>query len=197
MVAADLKAPCDVMPASLVRSPLPARYSVDETFHQRIRRETRAAHDVVDGAMSFFDLKNAKAYARFLSHHDHALARLSCQVREEDEPDIQGMIDHIHADLRVLGVGRAANALTDEPLDGFGVAYVLRGSRMGARVLRARIGPGLPTHYMDFTPALAWREFRAALEMHAASVPETGRRHIIASAQRAFEAFGSVPDSMA
>ena len=113
MVAADLKAPCDVMPASLVRSPLPERYSGDETFHQRIRHETRKAHDVVDDAMSLFNLKEATAYGRFLSRHEHALASLSSQVRKEDEPDIQEMTDRLHADLRILGIGRTATTLTD------------------------------------------------------------------------------------
>lgn len=197
MVVTDLKAICDLKPRSMVPSSSPSRNAAHNSFHQRIRRETRTAHDIVDDAMSVFDLQDAKAYGRFLGHHAQALAALRSQVRAEDRSDVQEMANRIEEDLRGLGVGDVVTASPSERLDGFGVAYVLRGSRMGARILRARIGPGLPTRYMDFTPALTWRDFLAELETHAAGVHEPGRRHIIVSAQWAFEAFGSARPSAA
>lgn len=61
---------------------------------------------------------------------------------------------------------------------------------MGAGVLRGRIGPGLPTQYMDFTPTVAWRAFLAALEAYAAEGGEAVQGQIVHAARRAFEAFG-------
>ncbi|CAN5162387.1 hypothetical protein BH10PSE2_BH10PSE2_14850 [soil metagenome] len=107
------------------------------------------------------------------------------------------MIDRISADLNLLGVaGFVARSDVDE-LDGFGVAYVLRGSRMGARVLRNRIGADLPTRYMDFTPVLSWRAFLAELEIHAADGDEIHRHRIVTSALQAFAAFSPDADRLA
>lgn len=193
MVVADLKALRDLTPGSVGRRISPA-CAAEETFHERLRRETRTAHDVVDHAMSGFDLREPGAYGRFLLRHADALARLRLQMRAEDRPDVEEMARQIKADLRDLGVEHVAAASKPESLDSFGVAYVLRGSRMGARVLLPRIGPGLPTRYMGFLPALAWRDFLGALETQAARADEAGRHHIVASARKAFEAFEPAPE---
>ena len=192
MVVTDLKAPCDAKPAFMGLAGPIVIDAGGENFRQRIRSETRSAHDVVDDEMSLFDLRGSEAYGQFLARHDHALSVLRSQVRGEDHSDIQAMADRVRADLRILGFEHAEVTTSPERLDGFGVSYVLRGSRMGTRVLRARIGLGLPTQYVDFTPSLVWRDFLSELEAYAAEGGEAVQGKIVHAARRAFEAFGPV-----
>ena len=194
MVITDRRAPCDATPALMGHAGPAVLDAGGGTFRQRIRSETRRAHDLVDDEMSMFDLRDAGSYARFLARHGHALSILQSQVRSEDQSDIQAMADAVEADLGILGLQNAPVAFGPERLDGFGVAYVIRGSRMGARVLRGCIGLGLPTQYMDFTPTLGWREFLAALEAYAAEGGEAVQGKIVHAARRAFEAFSPAHD---
>jgi heme oxygenase len=45
-----------------------------------------------------------------------------------------------------------------------GVAYAIRGSRLGTAILRRGVAMELPISYLDFMPALTWAEFLLQLE---------------------------------
>lgn len=122
MVVTDLKAPCDATPGLMGRAGPTVLDAGTETFRQRIRFETRKAHDVVDGEMSLFDLRDARPYARFLARHSHAFCVLQSHVRSEDQSDVYAAADCIEADLRILGFQSAPVTFSPERLDGFGVA---------------------------------------------------------------------------
>ena len=194
MVDVDLKAPYDPVPESGDGLVAPASGTEDHNFHQRLRRETRPAHDAVDETFSRYDLADVEAYGRFLVRHAQALTRLKPHLGPGVEPDIEAMARCVEDDLRALGVDWVAAGPGAVALDGFGVAYVLRGSRMGARILRGQVGRGFPARYLGFGPALSWRDFLVRLEHHAENAGKPGRRHIITSARCAFAAFGPVWD---
>ena len=72
---------------------------------------------------------------------------------------------------------------------GLGIAYVVRGSRLGAAVLRRAIVSNLPTSYLDFVPVLSWAEILVKIESIAGD-PD-GRDDATRSARSTFNAFAT------
>jgi len=78
------------------------------------------------------------------------------------------MSRRLQNDLRVLGFPTAnPKSISDIELthgSQLGIAYVIRGSRLGASVLRPRIPSQFSASYFDFVPALSWVQFLAQLQ---------------------------------
>jgi heme oxygenase len=75
------------------------------------------------------------------------------------------------------------------PNNYLGVAYVLRGSRLGAPFLRRRVPKQYPTAYLDFMPELSWIQFLQQLD---SSLDPPSARHdheIVRGAKITFEIF--------
>jgi heme oxygenase len=83
------------------------------------------------------------------------------------------MSRRLQNDLRVLGFPTAnPQSMLRSPLaagNKLGIAYVIRGSRLGASVLRSRIPSQFSASYFDFEPTLSWVQFLAQLQSVAKS----------------------------
>jgi heme oxygenase len=122
----------------------------------------------VDRLISQLDLARREDYGRLLSIHHNVLQDLKSAWRPEDRDDFRAMSRNLQNDLRVLGFATAnPQSMSRAPLaEGtqMGIAYVIRGSRLGAGVLRPRIPSQFSASYFDFVPALSWIQFLAQLQ---------------------------------
>jgi heme oxygenase len=149
-------------------APGPKSKPVIGVVHRALRAATRNDHASIDRMLLPFDLKKAEHYRIFLNIHCVALEALRKDWREQDCADFEQMLGRVQADLRALGyaVNEPAPSLCMpmSPFHGLGVAYVIRGSRLGAAILRRGVAIDFPVSYLDFMPALSWAEFLPQLE---------------------------------
>jgi heme oxygenase (biliverdin-IX-beta and delta-forming) len=134
------------------------------SIHLRLKLATRPDHDRVDRSLSRFDLANLADYAAFLILNAAALSALRPHWRSEDDADFGGLVEALAVDLAELGAAMPSPGRTSGSIDGLGLAYVVRGSRLGSKILRKRVGPGFPTAYLDFKPATSWNELLRQLD---------------------------------
>jgi heme oxygenase len=149
----------NIVPMS--RAPLSA-------LHRSLRAATRSDHMEVDRLIGQLDLTRPECYGRLLSIHHAVLQDLKSEWRPEDRYDFRAMSRRLLNDLRVLGFSAAnPQPMSRTPLaegNQLGIAYVIRGSRLGASVLRPRIPLQFSASYFDFVPALSWIQFLAQLQ---------------------------------
>jgi heme oxygenase len=161
------------------------------TVHRTLRNGTRNDHALIDRMLLPLDLAKAQDYELFLSIHVQSLQALDGARRGEDGNDFQAMLGSLCNDLATLGSPTSARrvpACTAASLGaGLGVAYVIRGSRLGAAILRRRVPAGMPTSYLDFTPTLSWSDFLGQLESLAGD--PAGTQAAIDAARSTFAAF--------
>lgn len=140
-----------------------------------------------------FDLSRAEDYRIFLNIHLGALSSLQPDWRLEDGADFAQMLGCVQADLMILGgMANVPPLLTSTPASpstGLGIAYVVRGSRLGATVLRRGVGAHFPTSYLDFAPALSWAAF--LLELESIADDPAGRQEATRGACGTFNKFAS------
>jgi heme oxygenase len=137
------------------------------TVHQALRAATRNDHALIDRMLLPFDLSKAEDYRMFLNIHFAALITVQADWRLQDSEDFERMLRCVRADLKALGCKVPPTSRTRpsaSPATGLGIAYVIRGSRLGAAVLRRGVVGELPTAYLDFVPALSWAQFLTELE---------------------------------
>jgi heme oxygenase len=169
----------------------PTAKAVSGVVHRALRIATRDDHARIDRALLAFDLSLAHDYRIFLNIHFAALSALQADWRLQDGADFARMMRCVQDDLRILGCETTAPSTppgTSESLSkGLGIAYVIRGSRLGAAVLRRGVIGRLPTSYLDFVPALSWRDFLTQLETIADD--PNARDDAVRAARSAFNAF--------
>lgn len=135
-----------------------------------LRRVSRKAHEAVDEAFSRFDLADRKSYGAFLTAHAGALLTAETYLAKHTSalPSWRSRSELLKDDLRQMGLGVPAARQDIFPEhDGLalGILYVLEGSRLGGRVLSARVAEGLPRAYLSaFHQKGEWPEFLAYLE---------------------------------
>jgi heme oxygenase len=161
--------------------------------HRALRAATRSDHALIDRMLLPLDLSRAEDYRIFLNIHFAALVTLQMDWRPQDREDFEHMRRCAQADLSTLGCATAGLPMPPctppSPSKGLGVAYVIRGSRQGAALLRRGVAGNLPTLYLDFAPALSWGEFLVQLESIADDL--TGRDDAIRAARSAFNTFAA------
>lgn len=161
--------------------------------HRLLRTATREDHASIDRMLLRFDLNRLEDYRIFLTIHLTALSALQAEWRPEDVADFSRMLDCLGADLKALGwTTTTPPASGNGPASaarGLGIAYVIRGSRLGGAVLRRDIVGALPTSYLDFAPTLAWTKFLAELES-IADIPNA-RQEAARAARDTFSAFAA------
>ena len=166
------------------------------TMHRLLRGATRVDHGNLDRMMLRIDLAAPQDYGFFLQAHQRVLETLEAYWREEDREDFSGMQRAVEQDIQALGVATSPTRPVEHtPLllsNQRGIAYVVRGSRLGAKFLRRRVPSGQPTAYLDFTPALTWPRFLEQLELIAEDPSGATRDDSICGARVAFEIFTSV-----
>jgi heme oxygenase len=160
--------------------------------HRALRAATLSDHASIDRMLLQFDLNRPDDYTVFLNIHFAALVTLQADWRAQDVEDFARMLRCLQADLASLGCPTTTlPAVPPTPMNrsnaGWGVAYVVRGSRLGAAVLRRGVVSDLPTSYLDFVPVLPWGEFLLGLESIAGD--SSGVDEATRAARRAFKAF--------
>jgi heme oxygenase len=159
--------------------------------HLALRAATRNDHALIDRMMLPFDLKRPEDYRAFLTIHFEALLALRGNWRPQDSEDFERMIRCLDTDLQTLGTLRnpmpIPACIPSSPGAGLGIAYVIRGSRLGAAVLRRGVAKALSTSYLDFVPTLSWTEFLGQLEFEANE--PNGTSEAILAARSTFSVF--------
>jgi heme oxygenase len=183
-------APCPMRMGPLANTEHPG------ALHRALRAATRSDHVSLDRLILRLDLTRRDHYGQFLHLHYSALRDLEADWSAEDQADFAAMLRCVQDDLHVLRIaapplspgGRAALHAHNR----LGVAYVLRGSRLGAPFLRGRVPRQYPTAYLDFMPTLSWSQFLAQLEA-SADPRRAGHDHeIVRGARITFEIFINV-----
>ena len=165
-----------------------------------LRTSTAAEHRAIDALLSHLDLADAADYRHFLRIQLAALTHLSTACGPGDRGDLESLIDCLRADLGETG---AALLPADDaeaartPFDEAGVAYVVRGSRLGAAVLVKRVAPGLSIRYLSHRPCVSWPTFLAQLAALDALAEPADIEDSIAAARAAFAVFGRAAQAVA
>jgi heme oxygenase len=156
------------------------------SMHVRLKLATRLDHRRVDRLMTRYDLGQPETYGAFLSLNFRALTALRPHWLGADESDFAGLIEALAADLAALGMPPSGDVDPEPgPIDGLGLAYVVRGSRLGSKILRKRVGLGLPTEYFGFRLGQPWARFLDELDLCG----EAGSQHEFALVSGARETF--------
>jgi heme oxygenase len=161
--------------------------------HRTLRAATRNDHSSIDRMLSRLDLNRAGDYRIFLKIHFAALVSLRADWRLQDGADFAQMLRCLQADLNTFGCTTTAppilSGAPSSPSVGLGVAYVVRGSRLGAAVLRRGVVGELPTSYLDFSPSLSWAAF--LLEIESIADDPNGRDEATRAARKTFNTFAT------
>jgi heme oxygenase len=164
-----------------------------DTLHRSLRASTRSDHAVVDRLVGRLDLSRTEDYGRLLFTHHAVLQNLKAQWRPEDRDDFDAMSRRLQNDLGVLGFPAANPQSTSHiPMaegDRLGIAYVIRGSRLGSSVLRPRVASRFSTSYFDFVPTLPWAEFLAQLQSRSLDSTFASSNAAIRGAKMTFDMF--------
>jgi heme oxygenase len=142
--------------------------------HQRLRTDTRAAHERVDALFSGLDLKDLADYRRFVALHAAAFLPIEKALTDAGAarlvPDWDAMrrTPELMADLEalVLPVPDDESGPTfANDAEMLGAIYVLEGSRLGGAVLRKTVDPSFPHRFLAHPqPKGRWRGLVAMLE---------------------------------
>jgi heme oxygenase len=172
---------------------IPMSRDPHSALHRSLRLATRSNHIEVDRLIGQLDLTRHEGYGRLLSIHHAVLENLSSEWRPEDRDDFRAMSRRLQNDLRQLGFPTAnPQSMSGSPLaegNQLGIAYVIRGSRLGASVLRPSIPSQFSTTYLDFVPALSWIQFLAQLQSASKASESNANDAAIRGAKITFDLF--------
>lgn len=111
------------------------------TFRERLRVETRPAHETLDALISTLDVSTREGFKAFCDIH------LSCFTQLRDLPNLDSataalltrVTQALRGDLKTLGHTLSPLCVQiSRTTDPTAVAYVVGGSRLGSKVLKAR-----------------------------------------------------------
>ena len=164
-------------------------------LHRALRAATRSDHMTLDRMMLRFNLGRREDYGLFLNIHYEALRELEPNWRVEDSDDFQAMMRCLQNDRRALRIGtKKIRSTRCGPLtvwNRLGLAYVIRGSRLGSGFLRCRVPTQFATSYLDVVPSLSWAQFLDQLKIRS-EITECDTREVIRGAQFAFDVFANL-----
>jgi heme oxygenase len=169
-----------------------------------IRDATGDSHRRLDLALSWLDLAQPRYYAGFLRSQANALFPLESALEAGSIAEILPDWPHrarstaLAQDLILMNA--SATPMTPPHFDNaaqmLGVTYVLEASRMGARVMLARLAQQPQSDSIDATKYLKhgfgkrfWPTFLAVLESHPAAQADTA--NVVKGAELAFAMFES------
>ncbi len=190
-------------------SPLPASPSQDHpapSLRDRLRADTREAHEALDASFAgmFSDPEGAH-YRRFIAMNlaaheaiEPVLAASPLGLMEDGTPETP-RLRAARQDARQLGLPDISPGRFPLPApdlaEAFGIAYVLEGSRLGAKYMSRAIKRDTsggdtrwPTYYLEASADV--RPFTRLLERMAAEpVDEAGIRRAVEAADTTFRFF--------
>jgi heme oxygenase len=159
----------------------------------RLRQMTLASHERVDLAVSKLRLQDTSDYGAFLNLHCSVLQVLQSNWRVEDDVDFRGFAACLDADLSAIGIARSTCPVPalppTAPLGQIGLAYVIRGSRLGSKFLRQRVPATFATSYFDCPVTLAWPAFLRQLDEVSPEAAPAAETEVIEGARLTFELF--------
>lgn len=185
----------DFGPRSM-RAAAPVKAESPGVLHRALRAATRSDHVILDRLVLRFDFTRREHYGLFLQLHNSALRNLEADWRAEDRVDFAAMLRCVQSDLDALRIAtlpiHQIGHASPHPSNRLGIAYVLRGSRLGATFLRRRVPSKYPTAYLDFEPALSWTQFLVQLESSSQPSNSNHDHDTIRGARITFETFVSL-----
>lgn len=148
--------------ATLAGAPADRPAAGDETLRDRLRAETREPHEALDARFAAMMGGERAVYARFLAMNRDAHAALEPLLARSPLGETwraDGRLAAARRDCDALGLAEPAAPSRFERAEltraeAFGVAYVLEGSRLGAKFLlrglaRDPARNSMPTHYLQ------------------------------------------------
>lgn len=137
-----------------------------------LRARTAGAHAKVDRAFSAYDLGDRDDYRAFLMAHARALPVAECLIAQNPAlPVSRARTSLLAKDMTALAQAMPL------PLDfagegggaaGWGLLYVVEGSRLGGGMLAGRVAAGLPTGYLGARHEPGeWRALGRAIDAEA------------------------------
>jgi heme oxygenase (biliverdin-IX-beta and delta-forming) len=158
----------------------------------RLRQATLESHERVDLAVSKLRLEDAADYGAFLNLHLSVLQILQPNWRGEDDADFGRFAACLDEDLGAMGVARSELPLCQpafaSPGGKLGLAYVIRGSRLGSKFLRQRVPANFATSFFDCPTMLTWAAFLRELD-EVSLVAPNAEAEVLDGAQQVFELF--------
>lgn len=138
-----------------------------------LRARTSAAHADVDDVFGAYDLGERAGYCAFLTAHARALPVVERLIaRDAALPATRARMPLLVDDLAALGQAVPKPLVFDGTRGaaaGWGILYVVEGSRLGGGVFARRVATGLPGSYLNARHASgAWRALVGALDAEAA-----------------------------
>ena len=139
-----------------------------------LKAATDPVHRELDDRLSRLDLAEADGYRRFLDFHARTVPAVESAL---DSGGLNSMVEGwrsarrsaaLEADLKALGAP-VPTPVAQPDVAGvaalLGTAYVLEGSRLGGRVLKRRVGAGLPVAFLSSSETRnPWPTVVAALD---------------------------------
>ena len=109
-------------------------------LRDRLRQDTKVAHEMLDNTVSHYDLATASGLAGFLQMHAHALQYLlACPSDAACTPLMADLLERVRDDLTILDASPCDVSLpAPARLEGLAIDYVVAGSRLGTQVLKTR-----------------------------------------------------------
>jgi heme oxygenase len=134
-----------------------------------LRSRTASSHRATEAAYAGFDLTDRRSYTLFLQSHARALVAAESALGViPGLPAWRPRVPFLRDDLAALGAVVPAPLPFWAVLDagrGWGVLYVLEGSRIGSELLSGRVPHALPRSYLTAAHGPGeWQAFRAVLE---------------------------------
>ena len=137
-----------------------------------LRSHTKHHHDRVDEAFSSFDLCDEDNYRAFLTSHSRVLPSLELiMASQKSLPHVRPRSPLLAADLAAMGQPMPSPMLyagSTGGAAGWGILYVVEGSRLGGGLLATRVGDWLPNSYLSALHEPGeWRAVGQAIEDQA------------------------------
>ena len=162
------------------------------SFRLWLRETTRAQHVELDRQMAALDLAAMAGYESFLRIHIEAMQFLRCRFRAEDRLEFENLIRCGRRDLGESGENPTPPEPCLQPWDtahAWGIGYVIRGSRLGAEVLRRRVPSDFRASFLGYTMKLPWAHFVAQLDEFGAQTDAQSQQSLLAGARAAFAVY--------
>jgi heme oxygenase len=159
-----------------------------------LRVGTHPHHQQIDALLGKLNLACTADYVRFLDIHAEALSQLGGRTPISDRGDTGALLSCLQADLQFYGKVRSFSPLRpaeESFARQLGIAYVIRGSRLGAKVLMRRVGESAPTAYLGYAPETTWANFLQVLDSFSLYQPPDAAAECIEGAKAAFRVFST------
>jgi len=177
---------------------MPSQETLTSPALAELRKASRAAHDHVDTAFSRFTLSDPASYRQFLLAHAQTVPAVETALVPHTLPAWTPRTRRLTQDLAALDVSMPPPApfILATQAEAYGALYVLEGSRLGGKLLAARVPDGLPKAYLSAIHQDGeWRNFLLTLSQTLDTQTETYRRNAISGVRKTFALFQSAATS--